>query len=189
MDLAELEAKLAEAESPEELREIELQVAILGGQVVGTLAEVAELFGVGVSTCWLWRSYSDPMPGCEGAWKIREIHEWRERRKKLRGGGNEKSAEQAALELVSLRTAVELLDVKYQGLAGDLVSRAAVARQLPVMLAEVEAVLEPIEDLMACSAPEFQREAIRLDVRQNVESIVMHLRSRFEELGKSLDGK
>ena len=45
--------------------------------IVSTLREVAEFFGVQEQTCRAWRMRADPMPGSPGRWDLSKITHWR----------------------------------------------------------------------------------------------------------------
>ncbi len=45
--------------------------------IVSTLGEVAEFFGVQEQTCRAWRMRADPMPREPGVWDLAEITRWR----------------------------------------------------------------------------------------------------------------
>lgn len=183
-----LESQLAAAETAEQVSAVELQIAILLDQSVGTLAEVAELFGVGVSTLWAWRGGSNPMPGYEGHWRIREISEWvaHRRANSKRGGDSEQSAEKAALEVERLRSTVDLLECKFHEMAGGLVRKSAIVGVLKRLEAEAVEVLTPIPALLAERAPEYARDTILNCSKQQIALTARTLKARFAELRERL---
>ncbi len=187
-DLAQLEAKLAAATTDEEVAAVEFDLAVLTGQTVDTLARVAEMFGVGISTVWSWRGGSDPMPGYEGCWNIRDISEWvnRRRSKSRQAETAEQSEQRAALELENLRSAVDLLEIKFREMRAGLVRRDAAAAKLREMLAEAEEFLAQIPGVIVALAPDDLQDILGKTSRQQVELTLRHLRADFEEIARGL---
>lgn len=180
MDIDDLEAMLAAAETPEQLAEIERLIAIRGGLVVASLPEVAEILGVGVSTLWLWRSYPEPMPGTQGAWNIRDINEWNERRKAKKGGDDDQANQRLQIEVEALRTAVALKECQYRDMARDLLAVEAAAAMVPTLCAEVEGYLDTIPGLIESLTPENVKPHVMETAVQQVALIKRFLRGKFE---------
>lgn len=118
--------------------------------VVGTLAEVADFFGLASQTVREWRGGSNAMPGAEGKWDLREITQWKIAKLNKHSGPEDEASER---ELKRQREAIRIEDARLD-LAkkkGELIDRNEALADLSEACGEIATRLQALPAEMAAS--------------------------------------
>lgn len=147
------------------------------GWIVDTQGDVAEFFGVEVSTVWGWRTGANPMPGDERAWDLKAIARWRcDRLKSL--AANAKSAEQIEIELAMLRQDLIKKEIANRLKAKELVSREAVSAKVAEMNNDSRMLIEAIPADLGPLLPPDIRNELTVKITQAITLILRKMAQR-----------
>ncbi len=125
---------------------------------VKTLGEVAEFFGVGITTVNQWRTGDNPMPGEIGRFDLAAIAKW-DRGRRRDGGGLNEELKQAEIRLKAAQARAK--ELENATTEGELVPLVDVERWAAITLTEARERFMAFPEQIAVSMPPEHRDFVR----------------------------
>lgn len=153
-----------------------------GRFVASTLAEVAEFFGLALSTVQGWRLASPPMPGEPGNYPLPEVVRWR----LARVNHNELNDEVKRAGLEKTQVQVEQARIDLEKLKASVLDRADVELWAATALVELRESILQLPEMLAASAPEDLKSFVRAESDRHCRGALTAAARRLElaEIGK-----
>lgn len=145
--------------------------------IVGTIAEVAEFFGVGTSAVNAWRRDANPMPGTPGRFDLAEIAKWKDGRGRQASGLREVLIA-ADVRLKTAQAEQKEFDLRKE--TGQFVELAAVELWAAQTFITLRECLMSLPDVIATSAPAEIRTLAREEADRIVRATLTTARRRLD---------
>lgn len=176
---------ITSAETPDTLRAAEQLLLSLEAEqsrqakwTCRTLQEVAEFFGVSLSSVKQWRIENPPMPGDESGYNLREIVQWR----LLRQASSPLKDEQDRQRIAMGELRMEQQRIELEKLKGSLLSRQDVEEWATQAIIQFREAMMQIPQAVAQFAPVEYRTGIEQNASELVKATLTLTYQRMEAM-------
>ena len=162
------------ASTPEELQALLSAVGPSSKWTVSTLGDVADFFGIAVSTTKGWSQ--EGMPGTDAGWNLAEIVRWRIDR--LKNSDLATAKKEQDLELGQVVLESKRLELAKE--RGELLDRGDVERWAAMALIAARETIMSLVESLAVSAPPEMRDFVRAETDRHCRAVLIALQRRLE---------
>lgn len=143
-------------------------------RIVSSARELAIALDVSLRQCQ--RYLADGMPGYAGRYDVEECRTWVDRNvQKQDGGSGDLNDAKKRAEIRKLNAEAEAKEVKNLQLAGELVHRDDVLREVSELILRIKTRLEAVPDEIEMELPAEQRPQLKATVGTRIELILREM--------------